>query len=96
MEKQAKEYILRNIKAARINKQNLIAKIKHFEADSGRRLTLKNFLQYYHLSLADVYGSQKNRSFERMKVEAGVTKEYKAEYEDLLMKKSIKYFIWIP
>ena len=92
MEKQAKEYILRNIKAARINKQNLIAKIKHFEADSGRRLTLNNFLQYYHLSLADVYGSQKNRSFERMKVEAGVTKEYKAEYEDLLMKKIHKLF----
>ncbi|MEK4523651.1 DUF3427 domain-containing protein [Psychrobacillus sp. FSL W7-1457] len=92
MEKQAKDYILRNIKAARINKQNLIAKIKHFEADSGMPLTLNNFIQFYHLSLADVYGSQKNRSFERMKVEAGVIKEYVAEYEDLLMKKIHKLF----
>ncbi|MFB5086545.1 DUF3427 domain-containing protein [Psychrobacillus sp. PGGUH221] len=87
MEKQAKEYILRNIKAAKINKQNIIAKMKHFEADSGQPLTLHNFLHFHHLALADVYGTSRNRTFERMKVEAGLMEDFTAEYEDLVTKR---------
>ena len=72
MEKQAKEYILRNVKEVKNTKQNLITKLKYFEEDTGEKLTLSNFLHYHHLTLADFYGTSRNRSFERMKVEAGL------------------------
>ena len=53
LEKQAKEYILRNIKATTHTKANLISQLKYFEQDTGLTLTLENFLNYYHLSLYD-------------------------------------------
>ena len=87
MEKQAKEYILKNIKAAKNTKQNIISKLKHFEEDSGQQLTINNFLRFHHLTLADVYGSGKNRTFERLKVEAGVAEDFSAEFENLVMKR---------
>src|SRR5690606_3273062 len=34
LEKQAKDYVLRNIKSTKNSKQNLIAKLKYFEEDS--------------------------------------------------------------
>ncbi|MFC5601859.1 DUF3427 domain-containing protein [Sporosarcina koreensis] len=81
MEKQAKEYILRNVKDVKNTKQNLIAKLKYFEEDTGEKLTLSNFLHYHHLSLADFYGTGRNRSFERLKVEAGLSEDFQSEYE---------------
>lgn len=81
MEKQAKEYILRNIKDVKNTKQNLIAKLKYFEEDTGEKLALSNFLQYHHLTLADFYGNSRNRSFERLKVEAGLSEDFQSEYE---------------
>nr|WP_249308706.1 DEAD/DEAH box helicase [Lederbergia citrea] len=87
LEKQAKEYVLRNIKSTKNSKQNLIAKLKYFEEDSGQPLTLFNFMKFYHLSLADVYGSGGNRLFERIKVEAGLSEDYTSSYEELLMKR---------
>jgi superfamily II DNA or RNA helicase len=81
MEKQAKEYILRNVKEVKNTKQNLITKIKYFEEDTGEQLTLSNFLHYHHLSLADFYGTSRNRSFERLKVEAGLSEDFQSEYE---------------
>ncbi|WP_079479133.1 DUF3427 domain-containing protein [Halobacillus salinus] len=79
LEKQAKEYILRNIKASANTKANLIAKLKSFEADTGKSLTLPHFLEHHHLSLLDFYGGNKNRSFSRMLVDAGVTSDF--DYE---------------
>jgi len=87
LEKQAKEYILRNIKATKNSKQNLISKMKYFEDDTGQLLTLDAFLKYYNLRLPDFYGTSKNRLFERMKVEAGIAEDYESEYEELLMKR---------
>ncbi len=55
LEKQAKEYILRNIKASTNTRGNLISKMKHFEHDTELPLTLENFLTYHHLSLYDLY-----------------------------------------
>ena len=88
MEKQAKEYILRNIKAVKNTKQHLISKLKYFEEDSGKPLTLSNFLRFHHLTLAEFYGTSRNRTFERMKVEAGVAEDFLHEYEDLVMKQN--------
>ena len=62
LEKQAKEYILRNIKDARVTRANLISKLKYFEGDTGKELTLSNFLEHYNYTLYDLYGKSGNRS----------------------------------
>ncbi|WP_090745724.1 DUF3427 domain-containing protein [Mesobacillus persicus] len=84
LEKQAKDYILRNIKASSHTRGNLVAKMKHFEQDTGLALTLVNFLTHYHLSLYDFYGKNRNRSFTRMKVEAGVAEDFDWDLEDFV------------
>ena len=66
LEKEAKEYILRNIKSAANTKTNLISKLRTFKGDTGLELTLENFLDYHNLSLTDFYGKSKDRSFSRM------------------------------
>jgi superfamily II DNA or RNA helicase len=53
LEKQAKEYILRNIKESANTKNNLISKMKYFTEDTGFELNLANFLKHYHLSIYD-------------------------------------------
>ena len=85
LEKQSKEYILRNIKDSANNKVNLINKMKHFLAYTGKPLNLNNFLEYYNLSLYDFYGRNGNRSFHRMMVEAGVRED--SNYDDNFIKK---------
>ncbi|KKK39209.1 helicase [Mesobacillus campisalis] len=87
LEKQAKEYILRNIKASTNTKSNLIARMKYFTQDTGLELTLGNFLNHYRLSLYDFYGKSRNRSFTRMLVEAGLKKEFTWEHEDIVTKR---------
>lgn len=72
LEKQAKEYILRNIKESSNTKKNLIEKIKYFKEDTGLDLTLSNFLKHHHLSLYELYGRYGDRTFDSMKVEAGL------------------------
>ncbi|TYS17111.1 DUF3427 domain-containing protein [Rossellomorea vietnamensis] len=87
LEKQAKEYILRNIKAGANTKGNLVAKLKTFEHDTGRPITLKNFLEYYHLDLYDFYGGNRDRSFSRLLVEAGLAEDFTYEDETWLTKR---------
>lgn len=85
LEKRSKEYILRNIKDSANNKANLINKMKHFLADTGKPLSLNNFLEYYNLDLYDFYGRNGDRSFYRMMVEAGVRES--SNYNDKFIKK---------
>lgn len=87
LEKQAKEYILRNIKASTNSKRNLIDKMKYFSEDTGLELTLSNFLDHYNLSLYDFYGKSGDRSFGRMVVEAGKAKDFTLENEAKLVKR---------
>lgn len=87
MEKLVKDYVLRNIKSSKNSKQNIIAKLKYFEADSGQPLTLSNFLRYFNLSLYDVYGTGRNRTFERMKVEAGIAEDFSTDHGATIMKR---------
>lgn len=87
MEKQAKEYILRNVKEVRNTKQNLITKIKYFEEDTGEQLTFSKFLNYHNLTLEDFYGKGKNRTFERLKVLAGIEGDFNSAYEELVAKR---------
>lgn len=87
LEKQAKEYILRNIKASTNTKRNLIEKMKYFTEDTGLELTLPNFLDHNNLSLYDFYGKSGDRSFVRMAVEAGIAKDFTLENETKLVKR---------
>ncbi|MGM0844994.1 MAG: DUF3427 domain-containing protein [Bacillota bacterium] len=87
LEKQAKEYILRNIKAGANTKGNLVAKLKTFEHDTGKPVTLKNFLEHYHLDLYDFYGGNRDRSFSRLFVEAGLAEDFMYEDETWLTKR---------
>lgn len=87
LEKQAKEYILRNIKEARLTKNTLISKIRYFEVDTGQKLTLANFMEYYNYSLIDVYGKNGDRSFSRMKVEAGLMEDFYNRDEEVITKR---------
>lgn len=87
LEKQAKEYILGNIKASTNSKRNLIDKMKYFTEDTGLDLTLLNFLEHYNLSLYDFYGKSGDRSFGRMAVEAGKAKDFTLDNEKKLVKR---------
>ncbi|QOR67970.1 DUF3427 domain-containing protein [Cytobacillus suaedae] len=84
LEKQAKEYILRSIKSSSHTRGNLVSKMKYFTEDTGLELTLTNFLKHHHLSLYDFYGKNRNRSFTRMLVEAGLKDEFNWEHEDFV------------
>ena len=92
LEKQAKEYILRNIKSSTNNEKNLINKIKDFNDNTDLELNLENFLKYNKLSLIDFYGKKKDRSFYRMCVLAGVKEEFNEAYENEITKKLYKLF----
>ena len=87
LEKEAKEYILRNIKSAANTKTNLINKIRTFKGDTDLELTLENFLYYNNLSLTDFYGKNKDRSFSRMCVLAEQKEDFYDENEDIITKK---------
>ena len=89
LEKQAKEYILRNIKSLNNNKARLISLISNFKNESFEELTLENFLNYYGLSLIDFYGKSGNRSFNRMAQLAGVRDDF-AEVDEIEITKKLR------
>lgn len=87
LEKQSKEYILRNLKLCANNKANLKVKLKNFMLETDLKLTLENFLNYYHLCLSDFYGKSGDRSFSRMLVLAEIKEDFKEEQEIEITKK---------
>lgn len=88
LEKQAKEYILRNLKQAAVNRKSLVNRMKYFEQDTGLPLTLENFLQHHGLSLFEFYGGRTgNRSFHGLMVEAGILESYEWENGEYLTKR---------
>ncbi|RSK34281.1 DEAD/DEAH box helicase [Bhargavaea beijingensis] len=92
MEKQAKDYILRNVKAAKASKKQLVEKLRYFEQDTGQPLTLLKFLKYEHLTLHEFYGTQRNRTFEELKAEAGLRSEFNNPYVQTIKKQIHKLF----
>lgn len=92
LEKQAKEYVLRNIKDAKLTKANLVNKLRYFEDDTGLKPTLANFLTHYQYSLTDVYGKAGDRSFVRMKVDAGLINDFGNADEDIVIKRFKNFF----
>ena len=87
LEKQAKEYVLRNIKGLKNNKDVLIGKIKYFENDTGEKLSLKNFLSYNNISLDEFYNGK--RTFTRLCAEAEIIQDFQYENEEVLNKRIV-------
>ncbi|WP_379135244.1 DUF3427 domain-containing protein [Paenibacillus sp. sgz500958] len=88
LEKQARDYILRNLKQLTTNRRSLVRKIKYFEADTGLKLTLENFVKYHGMSLYEFYGGRTgNRSLQGLKVEAEVIEPYTWDNADYLTKR---------
>ncbi|MDV0446053.1 hypothetical protein MmiAt1_16630 [Methanimicrococcus sp. At1] len=87
LEKQAQEYILRNIKDSKNTRKFLAHRIKYFEHDTGKKLTLSNFLSHYNLKLPDFYGLGCDRTLRRMMVDAGLKENFECESEVILTKR---------
>ncbi len=88
LEKQAKEYILRNLKQGTNTRRNLVNKIKYFMEDSGLELTLENFLHYYGISIHDFYGGRTGNRFLRwLMVEAELKEPFEFVEGDKLIKR---------
>lgn len=55
LEKKAQEYVLENIRTGFDRKDGLIARIASFAEDTGKPLTLTNFVEHYELNLQAIY-----------------------------------------
>ena len=58
LEKKAQKYILENIRASLNSKYGLLAKVKTFEAESGLKLSLTNYVRYYHIDFRMIYNKK--------------------------------------
>jgi superfamily II DNA or RNA helicase len=79
LEKKAKESILENIKnATSLNRNQLIQKIRNFEHQTTLPLTLKNFTEFNHIPIQQIY---KKESWKRLCQLAGRHKEFSNQNE---------------
>ena len=83
LEKKAAKYILENIRASYGDTAGLAARAASFAEDSGLELTLKNFLDYYHLDPRAIY---KFSSFSRICARADAIEDFSEPLEDILTK----------
>ena len=83
LEKKAAGYILDNICASYGNTAGLVSRVASFKEDSGLELTLKNFLDYYHLDPRTIY---KFSSFSRICASADAIEGFSEPLEDILTK----------
>lgn len=88
LEKKAEQVILGNIRQSFDSRMGLISRIETFKEDSGQELTLKNFLNYYHLSPRYIYAKY---SFARLCADAGVCEDFEEKVEEKLTKAFAKF-----
>lgn len=86
LEKKAKEYILENIRSAVGTRSGLVGKIACFTDDTGKELTLANFLDYHHIDIKEIYKASRNESFSRLCVIAEINEDFNEEFELVLSK----------
>lgn len=85
LEKQAKEYVLRNIKGLKNSRDVLISKMKYFVNDTGKELNLKKFLEYANVTLEEFYKS--DRTFTKLKVDSEIIPEVNCKNEDFIARR---------
>nr|WP_239529785.1 DEAD/DEAH box helicase [Sporolactobacillus spathodeae] len=83
LEKKARASILENIRQSFGSRSGFISRIAAFESDSGKKLTLENFIDYYHLDVRTIY---KKASFSRLCADAGVRSNFDDPLESMLTK----------
>ena len=83
LEKKAAKYILENIRASYGNSAGLVSRIASFEEDSELKLTLANFLDYFHLDPRSIY---KFSTFSRLCARADVTDDFTEPLEETMTK----------
>ncbi len=83
LEKQAQRYILDNIRASFGARAGLISRIANFTEDTGKQLTLENFVEHYHIDIRSIYACD---NFSRLCVQAGVRDNFEEELEVVLTK----------
>lgn len=83
LERKAAKYILDNIRASYGNSAGLIARIATFREDTGKELTLANFLDHYRLDPRSLY---KFSSFSRLCVRADVRDNFTEPLEETMTK----------
>ncbi len=74
LERVARQHVLDNVRHALTRgRGELVARIRDFEEESGRKLTLVNFLRFHRLEPDDLY---RRASWSRLKVEAGCAEPF--------------------
>lgn len=83
LEKKASEYVLQNIKSSIETKNGIVSKISSFVDDTGKALTLANFLKHYRMDPRAIY---KKDNFSRLCVNAGVKEDFDESIEKEITK----------
>ncbi|MDJ1496822.1 DUF3427 domain-containing protein [Cytophagaceae bacterium DM2B3-1] len=79
LERKAKEYILNNIRqATQLNTKQLLLKLQNFRHQSNLPLTLRNFCEFYHIALPQLY---KRGSWKRLCADAGIIPDFPTTHE---------------
>jgi superfamily II DNA or RNA helicase len=79
LERKAKDFIIQNIKqATNLNKNQLLNKIRNFKFQTTLPLTLKNFINFYHIPIQYIY---KRGNWKRLCVLAEQIEDYSQENE---------------
>ncbi len=84
LEKMAAKYVLKNISASYGNISGLVTRAASFTDDTGRPLTLADFLDYYHMDPRQIYG--RDVCFSRLCVRAGTAADFAEPSERLMTK----------
>jgi hypothetical protein len=83
LEKKASDYVLQNIKSSIETKNGIVGKISTFVDDTGKELTLANFLKQYRMDPRAIY---KKDNFSRLCVNAGVKEDFDESIEKEITK----------
>ena len=90
LEKKAAHYILDNIRASYGNSAGLVMRIASFEEDTGKELTLSNFLDYYHIDPRTMY---RFASFSRLCARADVIDDFAEPLEETMTKALARFAV---
>ncbi len=84
LERQAREYVLENIRHAIGSRQGIIERVRTFAEDTGEPITIANFVRYYHMTARDLYRGASPLSFARLCVQVGVRDKFADPDESVL------------
>ena len=90
LEKKAAKIILDNIRASYGNSAGLVTRIASFTEDTGLKLTLGNFLDYYHIDPRAIY---RFSSFSRLCARADLIEEFNEPVEEIMNKALARFSV---